>query len=188
VATTFKQAFNLQFSQFKAVVTKVFGDGTRANSQIVADLVSKFAPLALSSDTANTTITGADMAVAAIFDVPIGSPGTVTIDLTTLTDLAERTAQAFARLKLGAFMLLPTAKGGNGCAGVTIGNAATNANTLFFGAATDTAPLENGDWILWVKGTAAGKVVDATHKSILVTNADAAIVGKLLTVLIGGSN
>jgi hypothetical protein len=185
MAITYAWTFDLKLTACKLSVKKTFDDGLRTPDTTAVDVAAKIA-MALSSANDNTSLTGADCGVAAIYDV--AASGTTTIDLQALVDLAERAAQSLVRVKFAAFMLLPVAKGGTACSGVTLGNAATNANTLWMGATAHTTPLENGDWILWGKGTAAGKVVDATHKLILATCTDAVVAAKLLAVIVGGTD
>lgn len=186
MATSYSLAFDFKVSALKLTAKKTYDDGARSPSSVVADLLSKIPNVSLSSESDNTALTGADAGVAAVYDV--AAAGTTTIDLSSLTTLDDQTAQALARVKFVAVMLLPTAKGGTACSGVEIGNAATNANTLWMGAATHTTLLENGDWLVWGKGPAVGKAVDATHKSILVTCTDAVVAGKVLVVIVGGKD
>jgi hypothetical protein len=185
MATTYSLVFNFAVSQLKASAKKVYDDGARGDSSVIADVATKFA-VALTSATGNAAAGGSDRAIAAVYD--IAAAGTTTIDLQAFVDLAERAAQSLARIKFLAVKLLPTAQDGTACSGVEIGNHATTANTLFMKDDTDVAVLENGDFIIWGKGTAGGKVVDATNKSILVTVTDAVVAAKLLVVAIGGSN
>lgn len=74
---------------------------------------------------------------------------------------------------------------GGDAAGVTIGNAASNAHQLFFGADDQT-------WTIYPSGTPlagssnAGVTVDATHRNVLITNNSAVAV--VVRVAMGGTS
>lgn len=165
------------------------GDGVNAprTQSLDPGLIAKFA-LSLASTlngVTNPAVAGvADAAFGQVYSIAGG--GTQTIDLRSLTLLDGRTAQALARYKFLAFALLSTAQGGTACSGVSVGDAATNAHALFLSDATAPFVLDNGDFILHGKTGAAGEVVDATHKDVLVTNNDGAVAAAFLLLGIGG--
>ncbi len=108
----------------------------------------------------------------------IAASGSATIDLTNLTDILQYTAVNLARFKGILFCLLsPTQDTTNGtlASSVTIGNAASNANLMFMNSTTPTFKLNNGDFIEYATGIAAGIVVDSTHKSLKILNNDAVL-------------
>ena len=145
----------------------------------------------LSSGTANNAQGGANLSLHEVLTVPVGAP--VTIDLTTFTDVAGRPTQSMARVKTIEFWLLgsdDTANGltGNGCTGVSIGPAASNGFDMFLSGTTPAVVLGNGERVEWTTRKAAGLTVDATHKSITLTNNDGAIAAHVLITINGGSN
>ena len=98
---------------------------------------------------------------------PLTAGATATYDLytgTDLKDLFDATA-AFRKIKSVAIWV----DSGGDTSGVTIGNAASNANALFFGAQAHTATIyPSGPAFLG--GSPAGVTVDATHKNLKVLN------------------
>lgn len=141
---------------------------------------------------ANTSPLGADENYSLLLS--IAASGTASIDLSSFVDLAGQTVTLVGgRLKawrfhlLGAADVAPDASSGTACSGVAIGNAASNAHTLNLSAATTTQTVNNGSCLHYGDGSAVGFVVDATHKIILLTNADAGVVAKVLVSLIGCS-
>lgn len=70
---------------------------------------------------------------------------------------------------------------GGDTAGVTIGNAASNANTLWFGGATPTATIypDSGPF---TGGQQAGKAVTSTARNVKITNNGAVSVTYLIAV------
>lgn len=139
---------------------------------------------------ANGAVLGADEVHEKLYTI-VGA-GTVTIDLTAVVDLAGQTI-TFARIKFYRFHLLRAAETaldgtvGTACSGVTIGNAAANANLLDLGGTTPTMSLKNGGCKSHTDLSAAGITVDATHKNILITNNDAVNTAQLLVTFGGGS-
>ena len=137
---------------------------------------------------ANASVGGSDQMISKIYTAT--ASGTASIDLTTFTDVLERSAGSFARIKYIEFWLLSTTDdttNGTACSSVSIGNAASNANVLYMGGATETTKLYNGDIICYASRKAAGLTVDSTHKAILVTNNDGAVAMALQVTIVGGS-
>ena len=115
--------------------------------------------------------------------VTIAASGNTTLDLTSLTDVLGFASVALVRVKAFFFWLLSAADdsvNGTACSGVTVGNAATNANLLNMGGTTPTFTLGNGEVWAWGTGKAAGLTVDATHKNVLITNNDGAVAAAVL--------
>ena len=95
-------------------------------------------------------------------------------NLQSLLDVLGQTV-SLVRIKGLLFQLLSTSDdqaNGTACSGVTVGNAATNANKMFLGAQSHTLVLGNGEAVAWVSPSAAGLAVDGTHLNVLVTNND----------------
>jgi hypothetical protein len=137
---------------------------------------------------ANAAVGGGDMLVSKIYSIAGG--GNTVIDLTSLTDVLERSGGSFARLKYVEFRLLSTADdatNGTAATSVTIGNAAADGNTLFMDAAADTFTLLNGDFIIWGTRQAAGKAVASGTKNVKILNNDGAVAAKVQVTLVGGT-
>lgn len=186
MAVTYELTFDLKMALFKLVAKKKYGDNLHSDAQYLVDLASKLGALSLRNDTGLGDTAAGGASAAHVAEYSIAASGTADIDMRSLTLLDERTTQALARYKFLFFWLLPTSKGGTACSGVTIGNAATNAHQLFLGGDTMTFKLGNNDWIANSLGSAAGSVVDATNKDILVTNNDAGVAATLLAAIVGG--
>jgi hypothetical protein len=184
LATTYSFEFTLQLAALKLTAKKDYGDGLRPAATFSADLGKKLGNLSLKSTTPDNQAGGASLGVGDVYDVP--AAGDVTIDMRSVTDLAERATQAFGRYKALVFALLSAAQGGTACAGVTIGNAATNAHQLFLGGDTMTLKLKPGQFLIFGDTGAGGTVVDGTNKAVLVANDDATVIGKLLVGIVGG--
>jgi hypothetical protein len=126
----------------------------------------------------------------------IAASGNLTIDLSNYADISGRTGASLigGRLKWWRFRVLATAEtapdgtAGTACSSVTFGNAAGTGTNGWFGPltnATATYAINGGSTWQHGDGTAAGYVVDATHKLLYFVNNDAANVAKLL-VAFGG--
>jgi hypothetical protein len=185
MATTYELTFDLKMSLFRLTAKKKYNDAIHTDVPYITDLAAKLGVLSLVSGTAIGSAGGANM--AHVSEYVITGAGTATIDLRALDLIDERTAQALDKYKFLFFWLLPTGKGGSAASGVTIGNAATNAHQLFLGGDTMTFTIDNDGWLANKVGAAAGKTVDATNKSVLVTNNDAAVVAHLLAAIVGGA-
>lgn len=147
----------------------------------------------LSSPTADATGSGqqntdygtassqADILCAGDFDIPAG--GTLTIDIYTGSDLPNVFGGAAPFRTLRSVLFAITAGGDS--SGVVVGNAASNANQMFFGAQTHTWTIFPSGPPL-VGGSDAGVAVDATHKNINLHNAGAAD-ATVRIMLAGGS-
>jgi hypothetical protein len=143
----------------------------------------------LTSATPNNQQGGADLSLHEILTVPVGAP--VTIDLQAFVDVAQRTARSFARVKTVEFWLLGSddaALGGNACTGLTVEPGAANGFLGFLAAVGDKLVLGNGDRVEISTRRAAGWVVDATHKTLTLTDTDGAINAVVLVIINGGSN
>lgn len=162
---------------------------TGAAYQPVSNTLTLSTPvISLKNSIANNAVGGSDLVLSQIFTA--AASGTASIDLSTFTDVLGRTGGAFVRMKFIFFWLLSVAddaSNGTNCSSVAIGNAAANQNTLYMGAATHTTVLNNGDFIAWGTRQAAGKTVDGTHKSVLITNNDGSNAMALLVGIAGGT-
>lgn len=137
---------------------------------------------------ANASAGGADELISKIYTA--AASGTVNIDLTSLTDVLLQSSISLARVKGIMFRLLSVAQdatNGTACSSVEIGNAGSNGNTMFLKDISDIITLKNGEWVGWGTSQAAGKMVDGTHKIILVTNIDSGVAMALQVTLIGGT-
>lgn len=103
-------------------------------------------------------------------DRTLSASSSETLDLYTGTDLKDMAGltAAFRKLKVLVIWIVS----GGDTSGLTIGNAASNANTLWFDAATDTWTIYPGG-PAFMGGQPAGKTVDATHKNIKIANGGA---------------
>lgn len=145
----------------------------------------------LSKAIANNLLGGGDQVLAAILEVPVSS--NLDTDLTAFTDLFARSAQSLARVKLLFFWLMSATDTlgsvtGTACSQVTIGNAASNPFLMELGGTTPTKIMKNGDFCIYGNRTAAGLTVGGTNKVIRLANADAVNIGKVFTVVGGGTS
>lgn len=150
---------------------------------------------ALGTAAANAAVGGSDELYFAVLS--IAGSGTQTLDLTSLSDVLSASF-SFARLKFLRFKLLGSGEfapdgltAGTACSSVTIGGAGSNANLMFMNSSTPTFVLNGGvagEAITWESPTAAGKVVDSSHKNILVTNNDSGNTAKIVVYFVGGTS
>lgn len=186
MASTYSSSFTFKVSKLEASMTET------PDVALLPAVVRKFASLAeklsvtLSSGTANNAAGGGDLIYGTILSIAGG--GTTTLDLTSLTDLAQRTTQAFGRVKFIALALLSTAQGGSAATKVTVGKAASNAHLLFLSGSTDGIEVKNGQFVLFGDAGAAGQTVDSTHKNVLITNNDGSVAAKLAILIAGGDD
>jgi hypothetical protein len=186
VANTF--SFSCRPSELFASAQKTFPTDPTRKTQTYVEDVSKFLEVAISSAIANAAVGGGDLAMCGV--LPVAHSSNATLDLMNFTDLMDRAAQAFARIKFVAFFLPSTAQDatvGTDATSVTIGNSGANASLLFLGAAADTLTLKNGGWHMNNDPSAAGVLVDATHKDVKVVNNDTVEDANLVYLIIGGS-
>lgn len=113
----------------------------------------------------------------------LGAGAAATYDLYTGTDLTDLFGDTAAFRKLKG--LCVWVESGGDAAGVTVGNAASNAHALFFGATTHTHTVfPAGPPMLG--GSPAGVAVDATHKNLKVINNGA--VSVVVGIALAGSS
>ena len=116
-------------------------------------------------------------------DYLLNASGTVTIDIYAngLPNALGGDAN-FRTLKACVFSIVT----GGDTAGVTIGNAASNAHALFFGTQTSTWTIYPGASGIPLSGSsAAGATVDATHRNIKITNNSSSVAVTVRVVLAG---
>ena len=82
-------------------------------------------------------------------------------------------ATGFATVKAVVVCLIANPDGSTAGSSVTVGNAASNGNQFWFGAATHTATVYRSG-AAFQQGDPAGKTVDATHCNLKVANNDGA--------------
>lgn len=124
----------------------------------------------------------ADILCAA--DLNVMAAGSITLDILTGTDLKNVFGgdAPIAKLK-GIYISIVS--GSDDTSGVTIGNAAANANILFFGNVNDTWTIfPSGPPFLG--GKPAGVTIDGTHKNVKIANGGA--VDAVVRVMLAGSS
>lgn len=176
-----------QFSASRQITAEVNKTGSNYQS-IKVNPVLTTPKISIKKTVANAAAGGGDTVLSSVFSITGG--GTATIDLSSFTDIMERSGGSFARIKYIEFFLLGTADDasvGTAASSVTIGNAASNANAMFLGDQAHEVVLQNGDFICYGSRKAAGITVDGTHKSILITNNDGSVTAKLQVTIVGGS-
>lgn len=176
-----------QFSASRQITAEVSKTGSNYQP-IKINPVLTTPKISIKSSVANAAVGGGDTALSAVYSITGG--GTASIDLTTFTDIMERSGGSFARIKYIEFFLLGTADDaeiGTAASSVTIGNAASNANAMFLGDQAHEIVLQNGEFCCWGTRKAAGLTVDSTHKAVLITNNDGSVTAKLQVTMIGGS-
>ncbi len=174
-----KRAFTARLNRSSALAEKpLVGDGPQTTEYKRRILLTN----------GNAAIDGADQLYAGV--ISLAGAGTLTLDLTSFTDIVGRLAQSMARVKSFYAILLNSSQDssiGTACSGVTIGNAATNAIQLWHSADAHTTPSTNGGETYHSNPTATGWVVDGTNKNILFTNLDATVTAKLYVEIVGGT-
>jgi len=167
-----------------AATTAAAGDDFQAPSYKVS--VTK-PQVSIKNTVANAAAGGGDQAMAQV--LAIAPSGSATIDLTTFSNVANQAASVFARVKYLMIRLLSTGDDSQGtaCVGIQVSPGATNGWTGVFLNATSTLVLGNGDVFKWETQKAAGVTVDATHKTITITNVDASLAAKVQVIAVGGS-
>jgi hypothetical protein len=121
----------------------------------------------------------------------LAASASVTLDLTSYTDVCGRTTSAMVRMK-GLFIWHIGTDDDSSItspsSGLTLGAAASNQATLFFGTeATDTLTIPSGGFYCQWTPLAAGVTVDGTHKSVKIANDDASNSAQYRAVFWGGS-
>lgn len=163
--------------------------------------------LSMGTSAANAAAGGADQLYSAITSLAGGA--SASIDLTSLSNILAATGQSFARVKAIMVRLLSTTDDssiGTAATSVKIDNTVANAlssqsgagwfananeGTATGGAGDATGSkfeIANGGVLLWATPSAAGLVVDGTHKIIKLTNIDGAVTAKVQVTVGGGSS
>lgn len=148
----------------------------------------------LGTANANNAAGGADEFISFLIGGgSIAASGSATVDLTSLTNIVGTAAVSLARVKGYMIRLLSAsddATYGTACSSITVGNNASNANTLEFGTGnpTFTFNVNNGGCHVHFDTTAAGMViVDSTHKIIKIVNNDGSNAAGVQITLFGGT-
>lgn len=167
---------------------------TPSQASPIANSSSPSKTITVGTSAANNAAGGGDE--CALFLTSVTASSNTTIDLTSVTDLLNTAAVTLARVKWVVFQLLSAtddATNGNACSSVTLDSSAPNGWTSQsfsggFGNATSKLDIPNGavSNLIGVV-SAAGVVVDSTHKIIKVINNDGALTAKFQTTLVGGS-
>ena len=142
---------------------------------------------------ANNKSGGADELVS--FLQVIGPGGSATINLQSITNILQQVGIALARVK-GYKMRLLAASGngaidavnGTACSSITVGNAASNTNTLEMGAAAHTYTINSGGSHQHFDPSAAGfSLVTGVARNVLVTNNDGIVAAAVQITLMGAT-
>jgi hypothetical protein len=153
-----------------------------------ADVIKKLISFSLGTNVVN----GINEVVFSLQSIAGGT--SVTLDLTSLTDVVRNAAVSLARIKGFAIWLVGSGEvvgsdtnnqvTGTAATSITVGNAAA---TSFQGplSAAATYTITNGE--VWAHGSpnAAGFTVDGTHKSLKILNNDGAVTAKVILVIFG---
>lgn len=148
---------------------------------------------------ANATQGGANEQVALTQTVSASS--SVSIDLTSLTDVVGTGSVTGARVKAIVLHLLSATDDtvlGTAAASVTIDNTVTNAlsaqsHSGWFDNAAEGAAngskftIPNGGWLAFGTDNAGGVIIDSTHKVAKLTNNDGALAAKVRVGLVFGT-
>lgn len=142
---------------------------------------------------ANTVSFGTDQAMVSVVTITSGS--TAQIDLMSFTDLQNRSAQTFARIKSYKFRLLSDSETtpdglitGTTCTQVKIGSAQTSACPLNFGSTQVQLTLNKGSVLAYADGSANGMAVTNTQRTIAIANPDANTNAVMLVEFAGCTN
>lgn len=142
----------------------------------------------LGTGAANAALGGADELIS--FQSSISASSSLTIDLTSLTDILQTAGVNLARVKAYCFRLLNATDDpvyGTAASSVTIGNAASNSQQFNLSAAATFQAFTGGFWE-YMDLRAAGFTVDGTHKSVKILNNDAVLAAEVQITLVGGTS
>lgn len=131
-------------------------------------------------DSASSTVTFAVASVNRIYTyaISLAASGTATIDLQALTTLLGETD---AWTKVQGLLLTVDSGGGN----IKLSQGASNPLTWFWGGTTPTITVQAGGFLALGDGTTA--TVDATHKTLKLTNLSSSLTATGTLVLFGGT-
>ncbi len=163
-------------------------------AQDIVQITASYTPSAVTSTTALNPIPASQQAVSTItwqygtgsgqVDIVVdmyrtlAASGNEELDLydgvTNTPDVIDVFGFAIAgrKIKYIRIEMVPNSNGSTPATGLTIGNASSNPNKLWFGGVTETQSLEYGG-MPFCQGSLAGKTVDATHRGVKVLNTDA---------------
>jgi hypothetical protein len=149
--------------------------------------------LSVGTAVADASAGGGDELVS--FVQTVGASASVSVDLTTLTDIMQSTGVSLARVKGVVIRLLSATDDtvvGTAASSVTIDGTVANGWTSqafsgWFGNATSKMDVPNGGVLAFGTPSAAGVLVDATHKVLKVTNNDAGLSAKVQISLQGAA-
>jgi hypothetical protein len=175
---------------------KVSVSGQGAKNPVGQDYQPIEEPIAISKQVgpflqsnANNAALGANELISQIFT--IAASGNLSLDLTNLTDILFQASISLARVKGILIRLLSAtddATNGNGCSGVTIGNATSNGFPMFLANTTSEMVLGNGEFVCWATPGASGLAVSGTSKNLYLVNNDASNAAKVQITLLGGTS
>jgi len=154
--------------------------------------------MSISTAAANAAVGGGDEFASNIITVTASS--SATLDLTSVQNILQTAGVTLARAKEIAFALLSSSNttpaydsvNGTLAASVTLGNNGSNdfisqSGSGWLGSASSTFVIPNGAVMGFMTPSAAGVVVDSTHKIEKITNNDGALTAACQYFLGGGS-
>lgn len=150
--------------------------------------------LTVGTSLGNAVAGGADELISYV--VSIAGGGTATIDFTSLTNILQTAGISLARVKFIAIRLLNVADDsvvGTAATYVTVGANATNpffsqSGSGFLATNTSSLDVPSGGVFAFGTPSAAGVLVDGTHKILKIVNGDGAVTAKVQLSLVGGTS
>jgi len=137
--------------------------------------------ISITNTIANASAGGGD--VFASFLLIISSSSSSNVDLTSITNILQQTGVTLARVKSIVIRLLSTTDdpvNGTAASSIIVGNNGSNdwisqAGAGWFTTAGSELTIPNGGVVLFGTPSAAGVLVDSTHKIIKIANSDGAL-------------
>lgn len=149
--------------------------------------------LSIGTSAANSAAGGSDELYSAV--TSLAGAASASIDLTSISDILAISGVLLARVKCILMRVLSVADDaaiGTAASGALLDGTVANgllsqAGSGWLKAATSTADIINGGFLMYGTPAGAGVLVDATHKVIKVTNNDGAVTAKVQITVVGGS-
>lgn len=160
----------------------------------VASSVNTASTAQVSSATPPAAKGGANQAFYQLTSIP--ASGSLTVDLTACTNVVNQAGSSFARVKSIRIRLLNeqqlaadgTTKGTLASHVTVNGDFASGAGGRGWLTTDSTLEIGNGDAVAYGGPSAAGILVDATHKTIQIANGDAALPAIVEIFVSGGES
>lgn len=169
-------------------------NSTGADYQPLTTPVSISKTETVGTSNANGAVGGCDELISKVYSINASS--SITIDLTSLTDILLQTGVSLARVKGIMIRLLSatddTVIPGTAAAYITVGNNGANdfvsqSGTGWLNGASSAFDIPNGGALAFLCPNAGGVIVDGTHKIIKIANGDGALVAKAQVSILGGT-